>query len=93
MSGIDISIFTAHSTRMASTSKAAAMGVGLQTILKTTGWHGAQNFKKFYHREEMPAEKEFFIFDICIRLVICTTSNWTVKEHKKTNLLSDQSKD
>ena len=60
MSGIDTSIFTAHSTRMASTSKAAAMGVGLQTILKTAGWHGAQNFKKFYHREAMPAEKEFF---------------------------------
>ena len=60
MSGIEISIFTAHSTRMASTSKAAAMGVGLQTILKTAGWHGAQNFKKFYHREAMPAEKEFF---------------------------------
>ena len=60
MSGIDISVFTAHSTRMASTSKAAAMGVGLQTILKTAGWHGAQNFKKFYYREAMPAEKEFF---------------------------------
>ena len=51
MTGIDISIFTAYSARMASTSKAAAMGVGLQTILKTAGWHGAQNFKKFYHRE------------------------------------------
>ena len=43
---IDISVFTA------STSKAAAMGVGLQTTLKTAGWHGAQNFKKFYHRED-----------------------------------------
>ena len=34
MSGIDISIFTAHSTRMASTSKAAAMGVALRLSLK-----------------------------------------------------------
>ena len=60
MSGIDTSIFTANSTRMASTSKAAAMGVDLQTILKTAGWQGAQSFKKFHHREDVPAEKEFF---------------------------------
>ena len=51
LSGIDTSTFSAHSTRMASTSKAAAMGVGLQTILKTAGGSKAQNFKKFYHRE------------------------------------------
>ena len=59
MSGIDTSIFKAHSTRMASTSKASNMGVGLETILKTAGWSGAQNFKKFYQREVQPSGKSF----------------------------------
>ena len=35
MSGIDKTIFTFFSTRMASSSKIAAMGIGLQTIVKT----------------------------------------------------------
>ena len=46
MAGID-SKFTGHSTRIASTSKAAWSGVGLGTILKTAGWASAKNFHQF----------------------------------------------
>ena len=49
--GIDTDQFSGHSTRMASTSKAHAMGVGLSTILETAGWNSANNFVKFYKRE------------------------------------------
>ena len=48
--GIDLNIFTPHSTRSASTSK-AAKSVGLKTILKTAGWRTASTFTKFYKKE------------------------------------------
>ena len=53
MAGLDISIFTGHSTRMAATSKVNNMGVGLHTILATAGWNSESNFKKFYLRDKL----------------------------------------
>ena len=47
--------FTAHSFRMASTSKAAANGLGLESILQTANWSSATNFHKFYLREVKPS--------------------------------------
>lgn len=45
--GIDTSIFTAHSTRYASTSKAAS----LDLIKRAAGWTGESHFRKtFYNR-------------------------------------------
>lgn len=50
--GVDISIFTAHSTRHASTSKAHKLGINLEIIRKTAGWSGSsQVFGKFYNRK------------------------------------------
>lgn len=50
-SGIDASIFTAHSTRHAATSMAHKMGVSLDIIRKTAGWSGdSDTFAKFYNR-------------------------------------------
>lgn len=49
--GINTEIFSAHSTRMASVSKANALGIGLETILKTAGWKNANNYQKFYLRD------------------------------------------
>lgn len=47
--GIDISRFTPHSTRSASTS--AAVGkLPLDTILKTVGWKSDCTFRKFYNK-------------------------------------------
>lgn len=48
--GIDINIFSAHSTRMASTSKAFAE-VSLKTVLESAGWASAGTFQKFYKRD------------------------------------------
>ena len=38
MSGIDIKVFSGHSTRHAATSNAFASGLDLETIRKTAGW-------------------------------------------------------
>lgn len=50
-SGIDISVFSAHSTRHAATSKAHKLGVNIDLIRKTAGWGETSNtFFKFYNR-------------------------------------------
>ena len=48
--GIDTSIFTAHSTRGAATSKAKTLGVSLADILKAASWSSSSTFTRFYHR-------------------------------------------
>lgn len=50
-SGIDTSIFTAHSTRHASTSAAHRLGISIDLIRRTAGWSGNSDvFAKFYNR-------------------------------------------
>ena len=49
-SGVDTSIFTAHSTRHASTSAAKRKGIDLDTLRRTAGWTKTSNtFVKFYN--------------------------------------------
>ena len=50
MSGIDIGIFTAHSTRGASSSAAADSGITTSDILKAADWSTESVFRKFYYR-------------------------------------------
>lgn len=51
-SGLDTSVFSAHSTRHAATSKAKVLGVNLDVIRKTAGWSQSSSvFAKFYNRE------------------------------------------
>lgn len=51
-SGINTKVFSAHSTRHASTSKAFDRGLDLNLIRRTTGWtEGSKNFAKFYNRQ------------------------------------------
>lgn len=51
-SGIDISVFGAHSTRHASTSAAHRLGVNLEVVRKAAGWSNSSNvFLKYYNRE------------------------------------------
>ena len=50
MSGIDISILTAHSTRGASSSAAADSGITISDILKAADWSTESVFRKFYYR-------------------------------------------
>lgn len=50
-SGIDTTMFSAHSTRHAATSSAHRQGVHIDTIRNTAGWSGSSTvFAKFYHR-------------------------------------------
>lgn len=50
-SGVDVSKFSGHSTRHASTLAAHAAGLSLDTIRKTAGWtSGSQVFAKYYNR-------------------------------------------
>ena len=48
--GIDTSLFTAHSTRGAATSKAQAVGVPMAEILKAANWSSSSTFCRFYNR-------------------------------------------
>ena len=50
MSGIDISTFTAHSTRGASTSAAADSAIKTSDSLKAADWSTEWVFRKFYYR-------------------------------------------
>lgn len=51
-SGVDTSVFSAHSTRHASTSAAASAGVSLDVIRRTAGWTQQSNtFAKYYNRQ------------------------------------------
>ena len=59
--GIDSSVWSAHSVRGASTSKAVNSGVSIQTILETACWKGVGTFQKFYQKPIMVAnpKREF----------------------------------
>ena len=49
LSGVDMSVYSAHSTRGVSTS-AAASKVPVDTILRTAGWKKECTFRKFYKK-------------------------------------------
>lgn len=64
-SGIDTSIFTAHSTRHASTSMARKLGVSIDLIRRTAGWSGSSNvFAKFYNRIVVEDNQDNFALSI-----------------------------
>ena len=48
--GINTDMFSAHSTRGASTSKANTLGVSSADILKAANWSSTSTFCRFYHR-------------------------------------------
>ena len=50
LAGIDTSIFKAHSTRAAATSKAMAKDIPLETIMTAAGWNRTSTFYKFYYK-------------------------------------------
>ena len=49
--GVDTNVYSAHSIRAASTSKAKQNSVNIQTILEKAGWSSAGTFAKFYDRQ------------------------------------------
>lgn len=64
-SGIDTSVFSSHSTRHASTSKAKALGVNVDVIRKTAGWSASSSvFARFYNRDIVSNENDCFATSI-----------------------------
>ncbi len=57
--GVDTGIFKAHSTRSASTTKAATHGVPIQEIISRANWTNAGTFKTFYYRPEVKPSDGF----------------------------------
>ena len=49
-SGINTSVFKAHSVRSTSTSKAASKDIPIGTIMNTAGWTQQSTFAKFYNK-------------------------------------------
>ena len=56
MAGVDITTFSSHSTRGASTSSAKARGRSLSEICKAAGWKGSRSFAAHYQK---PIRKVF----------------------------------
>jgi len=55
--GVDTTVFSAHSTRHASTSRAAEKGVALDLINRAAGWTGESRvFASFYNRPMLDPE-------------------------------------
>ena len=50
LAGIDINVFTSHSTRTASAPKAKSIGVSLAYINKVAGWSNRKTFRQFYNK-------------------------------------------
>lgn len=51
LSGVDVNVFSSHSYRHASTSKALSLGVSLDNIYKSAGWNeNSKVFAKFYNK-------------------------------------------
>ena len=57
--GIDTSIWTAHSIRGASTSKALKVGVSVQSILESANWKSVGTFRKFYNKPMHDGNADF----------------------------------
>lgn len=55
VSGVDTSIFKAHSTRGAAASKASASGISTDEILKAGHWKSESTFGRFYKRVIAPS--------------------------------------
>lgn len=51
LSGIDISVYQAHSCRSASTSKAKVLGLSMEEILNRGQWSNKSTWQRFYNKE------------------------------------------
>ena len=58
LSGVDITVYGAHSTRASSTSQAYKNNVPIETVMQAAGWRNQSTFTKFYHKE-VQAEDSF----------------------------------
>ena len=59
LSGIDVSVYKAHSCRSASTSKAKVLGLSLEDILKRGQWTNISTWQRFYNKQIIRAQSSF----------------------------------
>ena len=59
LAGIDTKHFNAHSTRAASTSKAAKLGVSIKEIMEAAHWSNESTFHKFYNKSSKQSTNQF----------------------------------
>ena len=59
---VDTNVFTPHSCRSASTSKAKAVGISRSDIMKKAGWSRDSTFKKFYDKGIIDCKTAQFSF-------------------------------
>ena len=59
-SGIDVSLFTAHFTRSATTSKASASGLSMTEILERGTWSNKSSWQRFYKKDIIPIHVKNF---------------------------------
>ena len=57
--GIDTAVYTGHSTRSATTSKARQVGVSVADIINRANWARASTFHKFYHKDTSNNQNHF----------------------------------
>ena len=56
--GVDTKVFSAHSTRSASVSKASAKDVPVHEIMARAGWKSAETFHKYYNKPVIQENSE-----------------------------------
>ena len=59
-SGVDVSLFTDHSTRSATSSKASASGLSKIEILEQGTWSNKSTWQRFYKKDIIPIHVENF---------------------------------
>ena len=81
--GIDMGVFTPHSTRAASVTAASQSRIPLDTILKTAGWSNSRTFANYYHKPIVDDQKysESILDRVKAR---DTVTNSTISTHNST---------
>ena len=59
--GIDTKVYSSHSTRAASTSKAFSKAVPLDVLMKAAGWQSENTFQKFYKKPIVQSKDDSLI--------------------------------
>ena len=59
-SGVNVSLFTSHSTRSATTSKASASGLSMIEIIEQGTLSNMSTWQRFYKKDVIPIGVEYF---------------------------------
>ena len=79
IAGVDVNVFSAHSTRAAATSTAHRKGVAIASILQVAGWSNVQTFAKFYNKP-LVLQSDTSFTDAVLRKwnIYCCILDWYV---------------